>query len=126
MLCKFPYFEDRPHIPIVIEYKSKRARFLPLLDTGADFSIFNKSDAMRLGLEWKDGVSTKLCNADGSCFNVKSFELMVEIEGYKFKATICFTDNKKSSMPLLGRSEIFEKFKITILEKEKTVELESI
>ncbi len=99
---------------------------MPLLDTGADFSIFNKSDAMRLGLNWKAGSSIKLCNADGTSFNAKSFKLNVEIEGYKFKAVICFVDNSKSSMPLLGRSEVFEKFRITILEKEKIVEFETI
>ena len=126
MRCKFPYFEDRPHIPIVLEYNGKRARFLPLLDTGADFSIFYKSDAIRIGLIWDAGENTKLCNADGTYFKAKQFKLDLEIEGFKFKANICFVDNKKSSMPLLGRANIFKKFKITILEEEKIVELESI
>ena len=69
MRYKFPYFEDRPHIPVALEAKGKRARFLPLLDSGADFSIFYKSDAYRLGLDWETGKDIVLNNADNSNFH---------------------------------------------------------
>ena len=126
MLCKLPYFEDRPHVPIVIKYKGKRTRFLPLLDSGADFSVFYKADAARIGLDWSKGKNVELTNADGSSFKAKQFDLILEIEGYSFRSKICFIDNKLSSMPLLGRTDVFDKFKITIFEKDKYVELKSL
>lgn len=125
MRCKFPYFEDRPHIPIALEWQNKRARFIPLLDTGADFSVFYKSDAIWLGLDWEKGKSIDLDNADGSSFHAKKFILTVDIEGYKFKAGVCFVENNRSSMPLLGRADIFDHFKITIDEKSKFVEVKT-
>ncbi len=123
MPYRFPYFEDRPHLPIALEFKGKRARFLPLLDSGADYSVFYESDAIRLGLNWEEGENTTFCNADGSFFEAKKFNLTIEIEGISFKADICFAKNTKSAMPLLGRRGIFEKLFITICEKEKYVEV---
>lgn len=121
MRCKFPYFEDRPHIPIKIVYKRKTTRFLPLLDSGADFSVFHKTDALRIGVDWEKGEVIELENADGSSFKARQFRLNLEIEGYKFKARICFVDSKKVSMPLLGRRDIFKHFTISIRDSEKMV-----
>ncbi len=125
MHCKFSYFEDRPHIPIKIEYGDKLTRFLPLLDSGADFSVFHRTDALRIGLNWKKGRKIEFENADGSSFMARQFNLNLDIEGYKFKARVCFVDGRKASMPLLGRQDVFKHFKILIDEKEKQVELKS-
>lgn len=123
MSYKFPYFEDRPHIPITLVYKKTRRRFLPLLDSGADFSVFHKADAMRLGLNWKEGKAIELENADGTSFKAKEFKLQLEIERLKFKVSVCFVDKPGTTMPLLGRKDIFKHFKITINESQKEVTL---
>ena len=73
MRCEFPYFEDRPHVPIILEFAGKRCRFIPLLDSGADYSVFSQSDAMRLGLDWSKGEPITFKNADGSSFEAKMF-----------------------------------------------------
>ena len=123
MHCKFPY--DRPHIPVTIEYNGNRVKFLPLLDSGADYSVFYKSDALRLGLDWNKGESIIFNNADGSTFTAKKFLLPIEIKGETFKTIICFVENKESYMPLLGRKDIFNHFYITLCEKEKYTELKN-
>lgn len=126
MRFKFPYFEGRPHIPVKFICRGKSTRFLPLLDSGADFSVFYKSDAMRIGLDWKKGKKVNLENADGTSFKARQFNLEMAIEEYTFKARICFLDENKSSIPLLGRKDIFEHFKITIHDLEGYVELKNI
>ena len=98
MPFEFPYFEDRPYVPIKIVYKGKPTRFLPLLDSGADFSVFHKTDALRIGLDWVAGENIELENADRSSFRAKQFLVNVEVEGYKLKARICFVDSKKVSI----------------------------
>ncbi|MBU0981873.1 retropepsin-like domain-containing protein [Patescibacteria group bacterium] len=125
MSYKFPYFEDRPHVPVAIEYKGERVRFIPLLDSGADHSVLSRSDAMRIGLDWTKGKTILLSNADDSNFRAKQFSLNVDIEGHKFRAKFCFADNKIASMPLLGRKDVFKEFKITIDERSKEVTLKS-
>lgn len=61
MHYEFPYFEGRPHIPIILHYKNNSVRFLPLLDTGADYSVFYKADAVRLGIDLNKGKEISLC-----------------------------------------------------------------
>ena len=121
MHCEFPYFEDRPHIPVTLEKNGKRARFIPLLDSGADYSVFSQADAMRLGLDWSDGREINFSNADGTFFTAKVFELVVDIEGFKFPARICFVADSPTSIPLLGRLDIFQHFSIMIDEVNKKV-----
>jgi len=123
MRCTFPYFEDRPHIPIILHYRDQALRFLPLLDTGADFCVFSKFDAMRLGLDWKTGERAELSNADGSTFEAWKVYLPMSIEGYDMKVKVCFVDNPHCPMPLLGRTDVFKNFQITIDEKEKVVKM---
>ena len=125
MFCKFPYFKGRPHIPISIESKSGRKRFLPLLDSGADFSVFYKADAIRLGLNWSEGKEIRLLNADGSDFNAREFKLNLKIEDQALKAKICFIDTQKVGTPLLGRQNIFDEFKILLNERENTITFQS-
>ncbi len=125
MQCKFPYFEDRPHVPVAIEFGSKRARFLPLFDTGADYSLFSYSDALRLGLNLNDGVVLNFSNADGSEFKASKFELTFDIEGFIFKAPVCFAQDERFTMPVLGRRGVFAHFLITLCESEKYLEVQT-
>lgn len=125
MYCKFPYFKGRPHIPLTIESTHERKRFLPVLDSGADFSVFYKSDALRLGLNWEEGESIQLLNADETVFWAKQFLLTVNIEGHQIPTKISFVDSNKTGTPLLGRHNVFKQFKILINEKEEFVEFQS-
>lgn len=125
MFCRFPYFKERPHIPITIKSTLGRKRFLPLLDSGADFCVFYKIDALRLGLEWSKGRPLKLSNADGTDFSAREFVLDIGIEDHELKAKVCFIDSNRIGTPLLGRQNIFDQFKILINEKENFVEFQS-
>lgn len=121
MRYEFPYFRERPHVPITIIVKGKQKRFLPLPDTGADCSVFRKIDAIQLGLNWQKGAKHTFENSDGSSFTVRKFRVQIKIENKKFPATICFTEKNTSAMPLLGRQDVFKHFKITIDEKNQEV-----
>ncbi len=125
MFCRFPYFKERPHIPITIDSVVGRKRFLPLLDSGADFCVFYKTDAFRLGLDWREGKAMKLSNADGTDFSAREFILDLTVEDHVLKTRICFIDSNRIGTPLLGHLNIFEKFKILVNEKEKYVEFKS-
>lgn len=123
MQYKFPYFEDRPHIPIYLGAGEYKTRYLPLLDTGADFTTLCKHDAGVLGLDWDKGEEISLDNADGTEFKARMFTLPLEIEDLTFRSRICFIDTNTFSMPLLGRRDFFHHFIIAIDETSKMVEL---
>ncbi|HKH46224.1 MAG TPA: aspartyl protease family protein [Thermoanaerobaculia bacterium] len=121
---KFPYFQGRPHLPLILEYGDRQERFLPLLDSGADFSIFHRSALAILGLDWEQGAPRNYDNADGTSFIAREFILSVEIGGIRFPARISFADDPSLRVrPLLGRTDIFDKFRIIFCEQEQYVEL---
>ena len=117
MYCSFPYYENRPHLPVVLHFGNKNLRFLPILDTGADYCVFTIFDALRLGLDWKTGEKTELSNADGSIFEAWKLYLPMSIEGYEMKVKICFVDNSYCQMPLLGRFDVFKHFRSSLMKK---------
>lgn len=123
MLYRFPYFEDRPHIPITLIGPEKSIRYLPLLDSGADFTTLSRNDALFLGLKWDLGESVEFSNADGSTFDARLFKLPLIIEGLEMRVRVCFLDRRHSTMPLLGRSDVFRHFEIMIDEASQMVEL---
>jgi hypothetical protein len=109
---------------MILHGPMKRIRYIPLLDSGADYTTLTRNDALFLGLQWDEGESIEFSNSDGSSFNAKIFRLDLEIEQMIFSARICFIDSNVSAMPLLGRRDIFRRFKIIIDEAVKTVGLE--
>lgn len=122
---RYPYFQGRPHLPLILEYGNSQERFLPLLDSGADFSIFHRSALGILGLDWDHGAQRHYDNADGSSFLAREFVLSVEVGGIRFPARISFADDPSLRVrPLLGRTDIFEKFRIVFCEQEQYVELQ--
>ena len=125
MSYHFPYFEDRPHVPITVIGPERRVRYIPLLDSGADYTTLSKKEAILLGLDWNQGEVISLANADGTGFDAKIFRLLLEIEGVTLFVRICFVDSNHCPMPLLGRFDVFRYFKIIIDESAHMVELRS-
>lgn len=123
-MSRFPYYKGRPHIPLILEYGNRERRILPLLDSGADFSIFHRQTLEALGLEWLQGKKRMLDNADGSVFEAREFRLSVNSDGLRFPARICFADEPTLlALPLLGRMDIFDKFMITVCEHDQYVDM---
>lgn len=123
-MMRFPYYKGRPHVPVIIEYGNYRERALPLLDSGADFSIFHRGVLENLGLDWNQGTPKNFDNADGSSFGVREFRLSLEIEQIRFPARVCFSEDPSlSERPLLGRADVFGQFQITICEQDEYIEL---
>ncbi len=123
----FPYYQNRPHVPIVLEYGNRRQRALPLLDSGADYSLFHKQFALDLGLTWSEGEQRSFDTAYTTNLAVREFQLSLDLEGSRFPAPVCFAEIPDLfHRPLLGRAGIFDKFRITFSEQEQLVEIEPI
>lgn len=53
MRFKFPYIQSRPQITAKLRKRNGRTRYFNfLLDSGADFSLISKSDAIVLGIDY--------------------------------------------------------------------------
>lgn len=122
---KFPYQFFRnayyPVIPLTLVHKEKRVNTSALVDSGAVISIFNSSTGSGLGVDVESGekrifqgVSAKLI---GYVHNMTMF-----IEGKEIKCKVAFSGELGTSFNLIGRQDVFEKFRVCFDETEKYVE----
>ena len=123
----FPYKKDsaREFYPIVdlfADYKGKTAKIFALLDSGASISIFKPEVAESLGLDVEKGKTTYLGGVGG---RIKGYihELQLDIAERLLKVPVVFSYEYTVSFNLLGRSGIFENFKILFDEKNLLVKL---
>lgn len=120
----YGYDKNRPSLPVVLWYGNRKVRISTLLDSSADVSIFHKSDAIALGLDWNSGQDRTAENPDGSLFRTREFQVELEVADVRFPARVLFTDSA-SDIRLLGRADVFRHFGITIDEGELRVDFES-
>ena len=128
LLLNFPYKKDAegnvfPVIPLSINFRKKRRGFFALVDSGATVSIFRGEIADALGLKIEAGEEIFLGGVGG---RIKGYlhKLEIEVGGKKFRCPIVFSREYLVSFNLLGRKELFKKFRIIFEEKESRLRLE--
>lgn len=102
----------KPIIPINIIYHDKTLRYNVLIDSGADFCIFDASIGEYLGINIPSGPKTifgGIQPANGACAFLHNITL--DIGGYNYKTTISFSyDIAKRGFGILGQKGFFDIF----------------
>ena len=124
---KFPYQQRHgkflPIIPIKLRsVNGEWITFDAFVDSGASYSIFTAEIGEILGLNVEDGKKIYVTVGDGSLITVYLHELEVKIGKKTFRATIGFSKQLGIGFNIIGRKDIFERFKVCFNEKEKVVE----
>lgn len=125
MGVKFHYVEYQgKFLPIIsIRLKNKEwVKFRAFVDSGAAYSIFQAEMAEILGLKLEDGKETRVTVGDGSQIEVYIHQIKVDIAGQEFTASIGFSRHLGIGFNIIGRLDIFDRFKICFDETEKVVE----
>ena len=114
-------------------YSSWQGQFLPLIpvyistvdfsiealvDSGANISIFHSDIASRLNLKVRKGASLVLTGVGGQ-IKVYIHRLELEIAGRRFIARVAFSEDFRVNLNILGRTDVFEQFRITFDEIRK-------
>lgn len=94
-----------------------------LVDSGADTSYFGPAHAQFLGVHIPSGVKEKCEGTSGptDCYYHKNITL--EVGGHRLKLCAHFDESWNKPFAILGREGFFERFKVTIDESKKRVEL---
>lgn len=124
---KFPYVQFQkkfsPIMPIKLRHKNKEwTEFKAYVDSGASYSIFRSEIIDILGIELEKGKKIHVIVGDGSLIPVYLHKIAVQVAEETFSATIGFSRRLGIGLNIIGRKDIFEKFKICFNEKEKIVE----
>lgn len=111
----------------IIEFQIYRGTdlvdLLGLIDSGASISVFKPDVASLLGIEIEKGEKKDLIGVGG---RIKGYlhKLSLRIANKKITAPIIFSKEFEASFNLLGRQNVFDKFKITFEEKKKLISFE--
>lgn len=104
------------HRPIAHVYlQSKRGGwflFYPYVDSGADVSLFTRSDAELLNLELGEGQYRPIMGIGKVMLPTYIHKARMKIGDLQFDANVAFA-NSDEVPRLIGRETIFKKFKIT-------------
>lgn len=103
------------HRPIAhLHVKSKDGEwylFYPYVDSGADISLFTRSDCELLGLKLRKGFFRPVLGIGRVEIPAYVHKVFIRIGDEEFDARIAFADSDEVPR-VLGRSEIFKRFRI--------------
>ena len=122
---KFPYLKLRGKVaPILpIELKGKEwISYDAYVDSGAGYSVFHSDVADDLEIRLEDGEKAYVTVGDGSQIIVYLHKIIVRFSGEEFEAMIGFSRHLGIGFNIIGRLDIFDRFKICFDELEKNVE----
>ena len=111
----------KPIIPIKISRSEMIIQYAALIDSGADFCIFDAEIGEYLGLNIKSGTEIQFGGIQ-SLGGSKAFihRVNIEIGGHEFKTDVGFSyDISKNGYGILGQKGFFDKFVVKFdLQKE--------
>jgi len=123
---KFPYVRERgrflPIITIPLEGTEGWVTFDAFVDSGASYSIFRAEVGDILGLDVEKGEKRYITVGDGSLMIVYMFMLNIQIRDDVSEASVGFSKQPGIGFNILGRKDVFERFRVCFDEKDRIVE----
>ncbi len=104
----------KPIIPVKVIVGGKTVNYSALIDSGADFCIFDAEIGEYLGLDVKNGRREEFGGIQARGGAVAFLhDIVLEIGGFKYKTAIGFSyDIAKRGLGVLGQKGFFEYFKV--------------
>ena len=88
------------------------------VDSGASYSILSVREAERLGLELREGRRISVVVGNGERIPVYLFRLAIRIGELSFEGAMGFSEKLGVGFNLLGRKDVFDRFRICFDERE--------
>lgn len=121
----FPYRQLygslKPAADVVFEANGKRIESLMLVDSGADITIVSLEVGLFLGFKLGEGHINDLRGVSGHGVPFITKAVDIKIGKSKFETKIAWVLSEAAPM-LLGRKDVFDKFRIVIDEAERMTE----
>lgn len=121
---RFPYIKlkGKPSPVIPVQLKTKENTFIEIhayVDSGAGFSIFHSDVSEILGFDLEKGKTIYVTVGDGFQIPVYMQRILIRLADKEFKATIGFSRHLGIGFNVIGRKDIFDRFRICFDDKEK-------
>jgi len=114
----------KPIIPIGLLFNGKSVKYETLIDSGADFNIFNAEIGELLGIDIRSGKKVKFSGIAGEPFEVFLHNLTLEIGGWQYKIVAGFSyEISPYGFGILGQKGFFDLFRIKFIFSKGIVEI---
>ena len=114
-----------PVIPIQVLTPKGFVTFQFLLDSGADFTLLPRHMADLVGIDLNKSPSAKTFGVEGKGIHVAIGRITIRI-GSEILRIRCFFSERDDAPFLLGRMDLFSKFKIELDPKKKKIRFTKI
>lgn len=116
----------KPIIPIGLLFNGKSVKYEALIDSGADFNIFNAEIGELLGINIRSGKKVKFSGIAGEPFEVFLHNLTLEIGGWQYKIVAGFSyEISPYGFGILGQKGFFDIFRIKFIFSKGIIEITS-
>lgn len=116
----------RPVIPIEIIYKNKSVPYEVLIDSGADFCIFDAQIADILGVPLEDGELFEVAGITGEKEPIYFHNLVIKVGGWDYNIKAAFLRKiGPYGYGVVGQKGFFDKFVVKFDLLKEEVELKS-
>jgi hypothetical protein len=114
----------KPIIPIGLLLNDKLIRYEALIDSGADFNIFNAEIGELLGINIRSGKKVKFSGIAGEPFEVYLHNLTLEVGGWQYKIVAGFSYQiSPYGFGILGQKGFFDLFRIKFIFSRGIIEI---
>ncbi len=115
----------QPIVPIGVNLTTGWQRLDVYVDSGATYSVLKAKIADRLGFDYRQGNRISLQVGDGSLIVVYLHNLEVQLGTERFICPMGFSAQFGVPFNVLGKTGIFDRFKICFQQRERTITFES-
>lgn len=118
----------KPIIPIELINEQKKIRYAALIDSGADFCIFNGEIGELLGFDVRSGKREGFSGIQqAGIAEVFIHKVILVVGGWDYEAAIGFSyDISKSGYGILGQKGFFDRFELKFNLLKEEIELRHI
>ncbi len=114
----------RPVIPIKISYKGQSIRYEVLVDSGADFCIFDAQIGEILGIDIESGKREIVGGITGVVENYYTHPVSLAVGDYQYKTEVGFLPNiAELGYGVVGQVGFFDEFVVKFDFSDKEIEL---
>lgn len=101
-----------PMIPLRVKGEKGWYDVWTFVDSGATYSVFEASEAERMGIKLEKGKKMMIVVGDGSFIPVYLHKLTIQIGEEELETEVGFSSHLGIGFNLMGRKGIFDKFKV--------------
>lgn len=114
----------KPIIPIGLLFNGKSIRYEALIDSGADFNIFNAEIGELLDIDVRSGKEMKFSGIAGEPFPVYLHYLTLDIGGWQYEIEVGFSyEISPYGFGILGQRGFFDLFRIRFIFSKGLIEI---